>query len=135
MIKITAGEQPRTYELLHKVEELSGQNLFACYQCGTCSAGCPFADEMDLLPEQIIRHLIFGMNDVLESKSIWICASCYLCAERCPRAINMAKVMEALRQVQLRRNIDHVQIAHLPADVLAAMPPIALVANFRKNTG
>ncbi len=133
MIKITAREQPN--ELLHKVEELSGQNLFTCYQCGTCSAGCPFAGEMDLLPEQIIRHLTMGINDVLTSKSIWICASCYLCAERCPRDINMAKVMEALRQVQLRRNIDHVQIAHLPPEVLGAVPPMALVANFRKNTG
>ena len=24
-----------------KVEELSGQKILACYQCGKCSAGCP----------------------------------------------------------------------------------------------
>ena len=33
-----------------KVEELSGQNPYACYQCGKCSAGCLFAEHMDFLP-------------------------------------------------------------------------------------
>ncbi|MGO8880246.1 MAG: heterodisulfide reductase subunit C, partial [Desulfomonilaceae bacterium] len=26
-----------------------------CYQCGKCSAGCPVAPEMDLLPHQLVR--------------------------------------------------------------------------------
>ena len=42
-------------ELLAEVEELSGENLFACYQCGTCSAGCPFIEDMDLGPDEVIR--------------------------------------------------------------------------------
>jgi len=40
-----------------KVEELSGQNVFECYQCGMCSAGCPLAEEMDLLPNQVLHAL------------------------------------------------------------------------------
>ncbi|NJN68687.1 MAG: disulfide reductase [Chloroflexaceae bacterium] len=103
--------------------------------CGTCSAGCPFASQMDILPEQIIRHVLFGMPDILDSHAIWLCASCYLCAERCPRDIDLPRIMEALRQLNLRRKADHVDISQLPAEVLAEMPPIALVANFRKNTG
>lgn len=133
MIKITARDRPK--ELLEKVEALSQQDLYACYQCGTCSAGCPFASQMDLLPEKIIRHVLFGMSDVLDSNAIWLCASCYLCAERCPRDIDVPRIMEALRQIHLRRKVDHVDISELPAEVLAEMPPIALVANFRKNTG
>ncbi len=133
MIKISPGAPAN--ELLQKVEELSEQNLFACYQCGTCSAGCPFATAMDLLPEQIVRHLIFGLDDVLTSQAIWLCASCYLCVERCPRNIDMARIMEALRQVYLRRTGDQLNVARIPQDVLAEVPPIALVANIRKNTG
>lgn len=133
MLKITAKAQPN--ELLAKVAELSGQNLFACYQCGTCSASCPFAPEMDLLPDKVIRQITLGMTDLLTSKTIWLCASCYLCVERCPRDIDMAKIMEALRQIHLRKNVDHVKVAQLPEVILEEVPPIALVANFRKNTG
>ena len=39
-----------------KVQELSGQNLLACYQCGKCSAGCPAVSQMDILPNQIITQ-------------------------------------------------------------------------------
>ncbi len=38
-----------------KVESLAGQDLLACYQCGKCSAGCPMASYMDILPNQMIR--------------------------------------------------------------------------------
>ena len=45
-----------------KVEELSGQNLLACYQCGKCSAGCPVVSKMDILPNQIIRLAQLGLR-------------------------------------------------------------------------
>jgi heterodisulfide reductase subunit C len=50
-----SGERVRG-EFVRKVEELSGQNLLACNQCGKCSAGCPAATVMDLLPNQVIRY-------------------------------------------------------------------------------
>jgi len=37
-------------ELVDKIEELSGQNVFDCYQCGMCSAGCPVVVYMDIMP-------------------------------------------------------------------------------------
>lgn len=134
MINIPAQQKPD--ELLEKVEQLSGQNLHACYQCGSCSAGCPFVADMDIIPEKIIRHVIFGLPRVLESQAIWMCASCYLCVERCPRSIDMAKIMEALRHIKMRQqNTDHINVSEIAPEVLQEVPPIALVANFRKNTG
>ncbi len=44
-----------------QVEEISGQDLLACNQCGKCSAGCPIASEMDILPSQVIRMAQLGM--------------------------------------------------------------------------
>ncbi len=133
MIRMTAIGQPDS--LLARVEQLSGQNLHACYQCGTCSAGCPFVTSMDILPEKIIRRITFGLQDVLESETIWVCASCSLCSERCPRDIDVASIMEALRQIRLRQSDDHINLAQIPQEVLADMPPIALVASFRKHMG
>ena len=37
-------------DFVKKVEEISGQTLLSCYQCGKCSAGCPMCFAMDLLP-------------------------------------------------------------------------------------
>jgi heterodisulfide reductase subunit C len=118
-----------------KVQQLSGQNLLACYQCGKCSAGCPVVSQMDILPNQIIRLAQLGLReDLLESKAIWVCASCMTCNVRCPKGINIAEVIEALRQIMLRRREDHVDVKELSADERADVPPIALISNLRKFT-
>ena len=82
-------------ELLQEVEDLCGENLFGCYQCGTCTAGCPFIDEMDLSPDEVIRFVILDRKEVLNSKTIWLCASCFTCAERCPRDINITSLKDS----------------------------------------
>jgi heterodisulfide reductase subunit C len=118
-----------------KVEELSGQNLLACYQCGKCSAGCPAISQMDLPPNQVIRYAQLGFTDeLINSKTIWICASCLTCNVRCPKGINIAEIMESLRQVLLRQRKDHVDINKLSEKQKSELPPIALVGSFRKST-
>lgn len=124
-------------ELLIEVEELSGQNLYGCYQCGTCSAGCPFAEEMDLSPDTIIRYVILNRVEVLDSKTIWLCASCFTCSERCPRDMSLTKIMEALRVLLLRKKKDHtnVETCQTVVEHEKTIPQMALVSVFRKNTG
>ena len=118
-----------------KVQQLSGQNLLACYQCGKCSAGCPVVSQMDILPNQIIRLAQLGLKeDLLESKAIWVCASCMTCNVRCPKGINIAEVIEALRQIMLRRREDHVDVTELSDAERADVPPIALISSLRKFT-
>ncbi len=118
-----------------KVEEISGQDLNACYQCGKCSAGCPSAFIMDLLPHRIIRDLQMGLVDeALSSDTPWVCASCEICSVRCPRGIEVARVMEGIRQIALRAREDRIEIEALPAKTLKDAPPIALVASFKKTT-
>lgn len=118
-----------------KVEELSGQNLLACYQCGKCSAGCPAVSEMDILPNQIIRYAQLGLKDeLLRSKSIWICASCFTCNARCPKGINIAEVIEAIRQILLRKREDHLKVEKLSDAEKEGVPPIAIISSMRKFT-
>ncbi|TET70048.1 MAG: disulfide reductase [Candidatus Aminicenantes bacterium] len=118
-----------------KVQELSGQNLLACYQCGKCSAGCPAVSQMDILPNQIIRYAQLGLKDeLLQSKSIWICASCMTCNARCPKGINIAEVIEAIRQILLRKREDYLKIEELSDEEKTKLPPIAMISSMRKFT-
>ncbi len=122
-------------ELVKEVEELSGENLFGCYQCGTCSAGCPFVQDMDLSPDEIIRYVILDRKEVLNSKTIWLCSACFTCAERCPRDINITKIMEALRQIVLRKKIDKTNIRKISKEEMETIPQLGFVCLFRKNVG
>ena len=118
-----------------KVQELSGQNLLACYQCGKCSAGCPAVSQMDILPNQIIRLAQLGFKDeLLGSRAIWICESCFMCNARCPKGINIAEVIEALRQILLRKRKDHLEVEKMSGVEKEDVPPIALISSMRKFT-
>jgi len=117
---------------LKKVESLSGQVLTLCEQCGICSTSCPMVEEMDLTPAGIIRAVQIGDRSVLKSKAIWVCASCFSCTVRCPRGIDLAKVTEALRELTLRKKVDHLDLAESRDE---DYPAIALVSAVRKFTG
>jgi heterodisulfide reductase subunit C len=120
-------------ELLQRVEELSGQEVMACYQCGNCSAGCPAAGAMDLLPNQIIRLLQLGCTEeALSARAIWYCAACLQCQARCPKGIDLARLTEALRTLAMEKGIEHVDLEELPAEVLAELPQQAVIGGFRK---
>jgi len=78
-----------------------------CYQCGKCSAGCPVAEEMDLLPHQVIHLLSLGRIDkVLQSNTMWICAGCFTCAVRCPNDIDITTVMDDARIAAMKAQVE-----------------------------
>ena len=123
-------------EFCARVAELSGQDLNLCYQCGKCSAGCPMSFAMDLLPNQVMRLVQLGLDeDIASCKTIWLCASCLACTVRCPKGVDIARVMEALRLLSLRKNIDFVSPSQMGQEAIAELPQIALVSGFRKFTG
>ncbi len=121
---------------IDKIESLSAQDLLACYQCGKCSAGCPMAKYMDILPHQIIRFAQLGLKEeLLNSSAIWMCVSCLTCNTRCPKGVRIAEVIESIRQVRLRTaRQDHLVVRNLSAKELATLPPIAIIGSMRKGT-
>lgn len=123
-------------KLLDKVKEISGENVYTCMQCGKCSAGCPLADEMDYTPAQLLKLLQIGQYKmVAQSKSIWLCASCFMCTSRCPKGVDLAKLLEALRQIILRKGMNHVDPAKIPERTLEEIPQVALISCLRKFSG
>ena len=84
-------------ELLHALEQASDQNVYACYQCGKCTAACPFS----FSPQRVMRFLQLGqVDEALEVDTTWVCASCLTCSRVCPKGVNPAGVMRALRSVR-----------------------------------
>jgi len=125
----------KNQEFLAKVEELSGEIITKCDQCGICSGSCPMVPEMDITPSQMMRMVQLGESEVMESKAMWLCASCFACTVRCPRGLDLSRVAEALRQMKLRKAIDHIDIKKLPEDEMERLPQIALISGMRKFTG
>ncbi|MEJ5348980.1 MAG: 4Fe-4S dicluster domain-containing protein [Desulfosoma sp.] len=87
------------YDATQRVSALSGIQPELCYQCRKCTSGCPLTFAMDYYPDQIVRYLLLGLEEkVLSSATIWVCSSCETCTTRCPNDIDIAGLMDYLKQ-------------------------------------
>jgi heterodisulfide reductase subunit C2 len=120
-------------EFAKKVELISGQNLFACYQCGNCTAGCPVAFAMEVGPHEVIRYTLLGLEEeTLRLNTFWLCARCLQCTSRCPKGIDIARVMDGLRTVVLKREKGRTQLPDFQEGFSEKVPEIAF-ARWSRN--
>jgi heterodisulfide reductase subunit C len=135
-MSITISSKRLHSEFVNKVKELSGQDLQLCYQCGLCSGTCPAVSNMDLSPRQIIELARLGLTEeIADSKTVWVCASCLACTVNCPRGFDLSKMMEAIRLLTLRKNVDHIHPEDISPQERCELPQIAMVSGLRKFTG
>jgi heterodisulfide reductase subunit B len=93
--------------LAQRVQEELDQNVFLCYQCVKCTSGCPVGNYFDWQPNQIMRAVQLGQEDIaLESQTPWLCASCQTCTTRCPQGLDIVAIMDFLTREALDRGID-----------------------------
>ncbi|NHI84212.1 MAG: heterodisulfide reductase [Candidatus Thorarchaeota archaeon] len=93
-------------EFTKKVSELlGGQDLAACFQCAKCSAGCPVSDKVNIQIHEVMRMLLFGLPEVLETDMIWLCTTCYTCQERCPQGIDITDILFGLKNMAFKKGI------------------------------
>ena len=109
----TAQEQPVENHQLHtrtiadEITEKTFQDVSLCYQCGKCSAGGPIRFYMDIAPNKVVRLIQLGLYDeALKSSTPWLCAGCLTCSARCPNNFDLAKFMDAVREIALEKGVE-----------------------------
>jgi heterodisulfide reductase subunit C len=95
---------------------------------------------MDLLPDQVIRLAGLGQMETLTGcRTIWVCASCVTCTTRCPNGIDIAGVMDWLKEEAVRQGkaVDQPEVAAFQQFFLDSirraggrLPEVALMRRF-----
>lgn len=94
-------------DLAKRVQDELGENVFLCYQCVKCTSGCPVTEFFDWQPNQIMRAIQLGQEDIaLESRTPWLCAACQTCTTRCPQGLDIAAIMEFLTRESNDRGME-----------------------------
>ena len=120
--------------LKEQVIRMSGVNPRKCMRCGKCSATCPSYGEMEYHPHQFVYMVENGDIDTLmKSDSVYKCLSCFACVDRCPRGVEPAKLVEALRLLNVRqKGANHLTANDIPKLLDDDMPQQAIVTAMRK---
>jgi len=105
------------------IKEEGGEILKLCYQCGVCSATCPWNLVRSFIVRRIMHEAQLGLVD-LEADEMWLCTSCKACVQRCPRGVEIIDVMRAMRRV-----ITEVGVAKVPDSLRIAVKNISGVGN------
>ena len=96
----------RGNHFLDRVEGETGANISACYQCERCTNACPVSHYMDIKPHQAIRYVQLGWHeDLMRSSTIWVCLSCEMCTTYCPNEVDVAGVINHLRNMAAHSSI------------------------------
>jgi heterodisulfide reductase subunit C len=62
---------------------------------------------MDLYPDEVIRRVNLAQIDkVLICDTIWICSACETCTTRCPNEVDIAGVMDFLKEQAIVLGLD-----------------------------
>jgi len=97
----SSGMDPKLKYLLAGSE--AGKDIYNCFACGTCTAGCPERDLDPLYsPRKVLRGTLLGMKDkVFSNRFVEICSTHYRCLEECPQGVKIPQLMFAIRELAI----------------------------------
>jgi len=110
-------------ETVDLLGELGGDTCKVCFQCGTCTAVCPWNLVRLFSNRRMMHRVQLGVIDFAE-EDIWTCATCGACVARCPRGVANVDVTRALRKV-----VSEVGAAKVPDSLRISIKNIATVGN------
>ncbi len=82
------------------IREAGGDSFSLCFQCGMCTASCPWNVVRSYTPHRLITEARFGLAD-LEDDGWWLCTTCRLCVSRCPRGVGITEIIRSVRAIML----------------------------------
>jgi heterodisulfide reductase subunit C len=76
--------------------------LSYCYQCATCSGGCPVAKltKGEYNPRKIIECALLGLEEKLiqqQEPNVWLCVTCQKCVELCPQGVELTEIFDIIK--------------------------------------
>ena len=81
----------------------AGIRVDSCYQCLRCTNSCPVSTFMDIKPHQVVRMVQLGQKErLLQCSAVWICLSCEMCSTFCPCEIDVANLMNHIKNSVVR---------------------------------
>jgi len=110
-------------EVVDVIKEEGGEVLNLCYQCGMCTAVCPWNRVVNFPTRSIIHQAQLGIID-FESEEVWQCVACKACVQRCPRGVEIPYIMRALRRV-----VAEIGVAKVPDSLRITIKNISGVGN------
>ncbi|MFH1383161.1 MAG: (Fe-S)-binding protein [Chloroflexota bacterium] len=108
-------------EAADMMKEAIGEKLLPCFQCGLCTATCPWNAVRTFLPHKMVRQTQFGLFD-LEEEAWWLCTTCHHCMSRCPRGVGITDIMRAARAIMVENRM-------VPASLRSVMASLGSVGN------
>ncbi|MEJ2010749.1 MAG: (Fe-S)-binding protein [Anaerolineales bacterium] len=90
-------------DLWQELLELTDGAAAPCFQCGVCTAICPWGDARPdgFSVRGILRAAQLG--ELGELESLWLCSGCLQCEASCPRGVEISGVIQSLRYLLWRR--------------------------------
>jgi len=130
-VKLKAGPEPRRF--IERIEELSGENVYACYQCGRCSPAAPSPRRWTYCPTRSSAWSRWGSTTRSAAPKRCSSAPPVSPVSRAgPKGIDMAHVMEAVRHVLDPKGADAFGPNEISPELAKELPQQVMVAVFRK---
>jgi Fe-S oxidoreductase len=91
--------------LWQELLELTDGAAGPCFQCGVCTAVCPWGDarQNGFSVRGVLRAAQLG--ELKELEPLWLCSACLQCEASCPRGVEISVVMRGLRYLLWRRRV------------------------------
>lgn len=108
MLQVSDQNTPDTLilddDLWERLIELTDGAAALCYQCGVCTATCPWGlvRQTPLSVRTIMRQAQLGLLN--GSESLWLCTTCAQCEALCPRGVDIPDVFRGLRLLAWERH-------------------------------
>ena len=122
-----------------EIAAAGGEEVKMCFQCGTCTAGCPSGRQTSYRVRKLMRMAQLGLKEeIVNSDELWECSTCYTYVERCPRQVPIVDIVIALTNIAVSEG--HMFAAHMKtASNLAAyghtVPVQDKITALRKELG